>query len=168
MQIKKFFSPKRRLTDSITLPDAENNSPEISISTLVSAPTAGWETQARKWRTTSSYNLCHRVKEKLKSWISSHTMKYSSKYAVNSKMPIMIVALLTWWSWLNRFSPDKSFVGWMGGWALSSCPPLPGFLQSPAPGSSNCCAYDPHMGCLCCSCTIAYMKLMSQWSFFMN
>ena len=43
------------LTATIVRPDAENCSPAISISTVVSAPTAGCETQARKWRTTSSY-----------------------------------------------------------------------------------------------------------------
>lgn len=47
----------RELTASIILPDVENNSPAISISTVVTAPTAGCETHARKWRTTSSYNL---------------------------------------------------------------------------------------------------------------
>lgn len=46
------------LASNITLPEAENNSPAISISTVVSAPTAGCETQAKKWRTTSSYNVC--------------------------------------------------------------------------------------------------------------
>lgn len=85
------------------------------------------------------------------------------EHAVSSQIPIKMVTLLTWWSWLNRVSPEKSFVGWMGGWALSSRPPLLGFLQSPAPVSNNRCAYDPHSGCLCCSCTIAYMKLMSWW-----
>lgn len=48
---------KRTLTAIITHPEAENCSPAISISTVVPAPTAGCETQARKWRTTSSYNL---------------------------------------------------------------------------------------------------------------
>lgn len=50
------------LTARIILPDVENNSPAISISTVVTAPTAGCDTHARKWRTTSSYNLC---KEKI-------------------------------------------------------------------------------------------------------
>lgn len=50
-------NPAEKLTASTTLPDAENNSPAISISTVVSAPTAGCETHARKWRTTSSYSL---------------------------------------------------------------------------------------------------------------
>jgi hypothetical protein len=47
----------RMLTASTTRPDALNCSPAMSISTVVSAPTAGWEQQARKWRTTSSYNF---------------------------------------------------------------------------------------------------------------
>ena len=36
-----------KLTASIALPDAKNNSPAISISTIVLAPTAGCETHAR-------------------------------------------------------------------------------------------------------------------------
>lgn len=47
----------RTLTANIVRPEAENCAPAISISTVVLAPTAGCETQARKWRTTSSYNL---------------------------------------------------------------------------------------------------------------
>lgn len=45
------------LTASTIRPDALNCSPAMSTSTVVSAPTAGWEQQARKWRTTSSYNF---------------------------------------------------------------------------------------------------------------
>lgn len=52
-----------KLTATITLPDAKNNSPAISISTVVSAPTAGCETHAKKWRTTSSYNLWKKKKD---------------------------------------------------------------------------------------------------------
>lgn len=53
----ELFSPSIRqlkmkmntgLTAIITLPDALNCSPAMSISTIVSAPTAGCETQARK------------------------------------------------------------------------------------------------------------------------
>lgn len=47
----------RSLTANITRPEVENSSPAMSILTVVSAPTAGCETQARKWRTTSSYSL---------------------------------------------------------------------------------------------------------------
>lgn len=76
---------------------------------------------------------------------------------------VMIIIGLTWWSWLQPVSPEENFVGWMGGWALSSCPPLLGFFQSPAPGSNNLWAYEPHTGCPCCSCTIAYIKFLPQW-----
>lgn len=48
-----------KLTASMTLPVVQNCSPAMSISTVVSAPTAGWETEAKKWRTTSSYNFCN-------------------------------------------------------------------------------------------------------------
>lgn len=51
----------RELTATITLPDDENDSPAISISTIVSAPTAGCETHAKKWRTTNSYNLYNKI-----------------------------------------------------------------------------------------------------------
>lgn len=72
--------------------------------------------------------------------------------------------MLTWWSWLQEDSPAENFVGWMGGWALSSCPPLPGFLQSPTPGSNNLWAYEPHCGCSCCSSTILCPEIIHQTS----
>lgn len=56
----------RKLTAIITLPDAENCSPAMSISTVVSAPMAGCETQARKCRTTNSYTFCYRLTFPLK------------------------------------------------------------------------------------------------------
>lgn len=136
---------QRNLTSRITLPHAENCSPAISISTVVSAPTAGFETHARKWRTTSSYNFCGNLK----------TMNIKAKFRVSFKKSGK-QSCLTRWSWLHPASPAENFVGWMGGWALSSCPPPLGFLQSPAPGSNNRCAYIPHSGCPCCSCTIVY------------
>jgi len=55
----------RHLTSRITLPQAENSSPAISISTVVSAPIAGFETHAKKWRTTSSYSFCSNLRNNM-------------------------------------------------------------------------------------------------------
>jgi hypothetical protein len=83
----------------------------------------------------------------------------------------------TLWSLVQLASPSEKRVGWMGGWALSSWPPLPGLRHKFCWGSSRRCAYWPHRGCLVCSFTgncnsrktIENHKTLrtNQWSFLL-
>ena len=81
-------------------------------------------------------------------------------YLVSIKVFVQTsILILTAWSLDQLDSPWVNFVGWIGGWALSSCPPLLGCLHKFVVGSRSLWAYQPHTVCWDCPWTIPWNSI---------